>query len=502
MKAKTWHYTMMALALPLSGWGQPIVFDTVHVNPANSFLTGITVFETETGYLVFGRGGDGTGTVQDPRSFQFDEHGGLVNTLIFPNTRLVDNGSFGSTTRCASGGYASCVNAFANGIAMDSLYLYRYNEDGDTLWTRYLTSDTTLAPRKCIETSNGDLVIVGLHELPKGAYMFRVTSEGDSIAFVNFGEPAFFAMSVVEDEEENLFIAGYTDTGITEFQNRGYILKCTSEGEVLWWDAYPRNSGYNGLLLTNEGGVLVFGQKKNEDDIRGALIVKFDTEGDEEWSRHDIIFADGETRSCTFTNGFQQPDGSFIICGSLRNTDLGLFDKGMLYKFDEEGNTIWSRFYAHYAGLPAGYPQLFKDVKQTSDGGFILTGVTEGIAPPNSQRLWLVKLDSLGCLVPGCNTVGVQEFESQLQSALHISPNPAHEVVRFNLELPSGYVLQGAVQALVLDAQGKEVARAVVQANGSLITGNVPLNGQAPGPYYLHLRDSVKWLAGQKVVVE
>ncbi|MBK7111825.1 MAG: hypothetical protein IPH60_05185 [Flavobacteriales bacterium] len=116
---------------------------------------------------------------------------------------------------------------------MDSLYLYRYNEAGDTLWTRYLTSDTTLAPRKCIETSSGDFVIVGLHVSPRGAYMFRLNSQGDSIAFVNFGNnPAFFAMSVVEDAEQNLFIAGYTDTGISEFQFRGYILKCTPGGDV------------------------------------------------------------------------------------------------------------------------------------------------------------------------------------------------------------------------------------------------------------------------------
>jgi hypothetical protein len=497
----TWCFVMNMLLASTVGWGQPIVFDTVHLNPVNSFLEGNAVFETDSGYLVFGLGGDGTGTVQDPRTFQFDENGGLMNTLIFQNARLTESGSFGPVDRCASGGYVAGVNAFGNGIPMDSLYLYRYDEDGDTAWTRYLTSDTTLAPRKCIETSSGDFVIVGLHAWPKGAYMFRLTSEGDSITFVNFGDPAFFAMSVVEDAEQNLFIAGYTDTGIAEFQFRGYILKCTPDGEVLWWDAYPRNSGYNGLLLTSEGGVLAFGQKKNTEDIRGALIVKYDTDGNEEWARNDIIFADGPTRSCTFTNGFQQPDGSYIICGSLRNTALGLADKGMLYKFDEQGNTIWSRFYSHYSGLPPGYPQQFKDVKQTSDGGFILTGVTEGIAPPNSQRLWLLKLDSLGCLVPGCHTVGVEDFESNLQDALQLGPNPASEHLQVRLALPEGYRLEGAVQALLLDAQGKEVLRSTIGNTGLGLSGNMDVSGLPSGLYYLHLRDGEKWLAGGKVVL-
>ena len=503
MKAKKWLYTMMALALPHLGWGQSIVFDTVHLNPVNSFLNGTAVFETESGYLVFGRGGDGTGNVQDQRTFRFDTMGGLIEATIFENSRLTDNGAFGPVARCQNGGFVSGVSEFGNGGWLSELLMYRYDELGDTIWTRPLLTDTTLAIRKCIETASSDVVMVGLHEFPKGAFMFRVTSEGDSIAFVNFGgHPAFFAMSVVEDAEQNLFIAGYTDTGIPQYQFRGYILKCTPQGEVLWWDAYPARSGFNGLMKSSDGGVLAFGSLRNSEDNASVLLVKYSTIGAEEWVQDDIISADSYYRDCTFTNGFQQPDGSYILCGVIRNTDLGLFDKGMLYKFDELGNTIWSRFYAHYVGLPSNYPQVFRDAKQTSDGGFILTGVTEGIAPPNSQRLWLVKLDSMGCLVPGCNTVGVEEFESQLQSALRVSPNPAHEVVRFNLELPTGYLLQGAVQALLLDAQGKEVVRQNITTNGLLLSGTLALVGQAPGLYYLHLRDEVKWLAGQKLVVE
>ena len=149
-----------------------------------------------------------------------------------------------------------------------------------------------------------------------------------------------------------------------------------------------------------------------------------------------------------------------------------------------------------------GYPQEFYDVKPTSDGGLILTGETNGPAPPNSHRLWLVKLDSMGCLVPGCHTVGVQEFESQLQSALKVSPNPANERVQVSLALPEGYRLEGAVQALLLDAQGKEVLRAQVPTNTTELRGQLDVNGLSPGLYYLHLRDAAKWLAGGKVVME
>jgi len=492
---------LMSLALHHVVQGQVITFDTVQFNTVNSFQIATSVFETDSGYLAFGTGGDGTGIVQDQRSLLFNEEGGLQQVLTFSSHRLTDSGAFGPVAKSAMGGYVSGVVDFGNGISIDSLYLFRYDTQGDTIWTRYLMADTTLAIRKCIETANGDIVMVGFHYPPSGAFMFRVTSEGDSIRFVNFGEPAFYPMSVVEDEDGNLLMAGYTDTAIPQFQFRSYLLKCTPEGEVIWWRARPAKSGFNGLMMTIDGAVLAFGGYRNEDNIRGVHLIKYTVGGDEVWVRDQIIFADSETRSCTFTNGFQQADGSFIICGSIRNTTLNLFDKGMLYKFDEEGNEIWSRFYSHYSNIPVGYPQLFKDVKPTSDGGLILTGETNGPAPPNSHRLWLVKLDSMGCLVPGCHTVGVQEFESQLQSALNLSPNPAGERVQVSLALPEGYRLEGAVQALLLDAQGREVLREQLPTNTTEVRGQLDVSGLPSGLYYLHLRDAAKWLAGGKVVV-
>jgi hypothetical protein len=501
MKPTTWLATLVTLALPHMGRGQLVTFDTVQFNPVNSFLLATSVFETDSGYLAFGSGGDGTGDVQDQRSMLFDLEGGLLETKVFSSHRLTDSGAFGPVCRSSSGGYVSGVVNFGNGISMDSLYLFRYNDQGDTLWTRYLTADTTLAIRKSIETANGDVVFVGLHEWPIGAFMFRVTATGDSIRFVNFGEPSFYAMSVVEDGDGNLFVGGGTSTVIPQFQSRSYLIKCTQDGLVLWWRARPPRSGFNGIMSANDGGVVAFGNLRSSANLLGALLVKYSPDGLEEWVKDDIIYADVETRSCTFTNGFQQPDGSYIVCGSLRNTTLDLYDKGMLYKFDEDGSTIWARFYSHYSNSPIEAPQLFKDVKPTNDGGFILTGETNGPSPPNPVRLWLVKLDSMGCLVPGCHTVGVEEFESQLQSALHISPNPANEQFTVELALPEGYRLEGTVQLLLLDAQGKEVSRQILGSTTGHVRTSVDVGALPTGLYYVHLRDDVKWLAGGKVMV-
>jgi len=71
-----------------------------------------------------------------------------------------------------------------------------------------------------------------------------------------------------------------------------------------------------------------------------------------------------------------------------------------------------------------------------------------------------------------------------------------------SLALPEGYRLEGAVQALLLDTQGKEVLHAQVPTNTTELRGQLDVSGLPSGLYYLHLRDTAKWLAGGKVVVE
>ncbi|MBK6882666.1 MAG: hypothetical protein IPH05_06935 [Flavobacteriales bacterium] len=104
--------------------------------------------------------------------------------------------------------------------------------------------------------------------------------------------------------------------------------------------------------------------------------------------------------------------------------------------------------------------------------------------------------------MPGCNTVGVEEFETQLQSALQLSPNPASERVQVSLALPEGYRLQGEVQTMLVDAQGKEVKRRTIGVSGAQLGTDLEVGGLPSGLFYVHLRDDVKWLAGGKVVVD
>ncbi|MCB0771356.1 MAG: T9SS type A sorting domain-containing protein [Flavobacteriales bacterium] len=331
--------------------------------------------------------------------------------------------------------------------------------------------------------------------------MFRTTAAGDSIRFKNFGAPAFNAMGVAEDDDENLFLAGYAETADINFNNNCYIIKCTPEGDVLWWRSRPRESWFTHVIAVADGVVAIGYWRQNAFGEAVAFAMKYSTDGDVLWERN-LQVADNTQEPCQMNDGFEDADGNLILCGTVENYNNVFNDKGLLFKLSPDGEVVWGRDYAHYGGQNGYHPQVFNAVQPTSDGGFILTGETWGPMPPNPSRLWLLKLDSVGCLVPGCNTVGVEEFESQLQSALHMSPNPASEHLQERLALPEGYRLEGTVQALLLDAQGREVLREQVPTNTTELRGTMDVNGLPTGLYYLHLRDGQKWLAGGKVVVE
>ena len=150
-------------------------------------------------------------------------------------------------------------------------------------------------------------------------------------------------------------------------------------------------------------------------------------------------------------------------------------------------------------------------MQPTADGGFVATGTAHWYDQPpeyqTNQLIWVLKTDSLGCVVPGCQNVGVQEYALELNEHLRVWPNPASDVVHLELTLPPGAVLHGAVRAVLLDMLGRQVSTWPVQRQGDVLTLSAPLSpgegqGVRAGTYYLHLTDERRWLAGSTVVIE
>jgi hypothetical protein len=170
----------------------------------------------------------------------------------------------------------------------------------------------------------------------------------------------------------------------------------------------------------------------------------------------------------------------------------------MLHKCDLAGELMWRRGYQTNSQID----HYFYDVKRTLDGGYIMAG-TAFDSLLVSQDAWLVKVDSFGCLVPGCQVFdGLGEQFTDLADVLSVYPNPvaAGMTLQVDITLPMGFSTSGQLSLGLVSSEGRLVRELVVPNNAT--RAELPTNGLAPGLYFAHLRDGARWLCGGKVVVE
>ena len=108
---------------------------------------------------------------------------------------------------------------------------------------------------------------------------------------------------------------------------------------------------------------------------------------------------------------------------------------GFITKYDSNFNQEWYRYYIPSIWTGSGRWNNLTDVVENDNGtytavGMIYTNTGEGPQGGFIQDTYLITVDSLGCLVAGCD-VAVSEFEYSDQ--LHIYPNPTtnHLTIQF-----------------------------------------------------------------------
>ncbi|MCY7409468.1 MAG: T9SS type A sorting domain-containing protein, partial [Chitinophagales bacterium] len=122
------------------------------------------------------------------------------------------------------------------------------------------------------------------------------------------------------------------------------------------------------------------------------------------------------------------------------------------------------------------------------DKGFIISGSAYhwydslGIY---SQDVWLVKLDSNGCLVPNCFTnIGTFEINDALE--MQLFPNPAHEQTIINYNLPAS---QNEASIILYDLQGRILRKEKLNAARHQI--NFDLTPFVAGVYLVELKTPI-----------
>jgi hypothetical protein len=122
--------------------------------------------------------------------------------------------------------------------------------------------------------------------------------------------------------------------------------------------------------------------------------------------------------------------------------------------------------------------------------------------PGYSQDAWVVKVDSMGCIVPGCDGLtGITEQVTNLGDALKLFPNPVHDQLHVGIHLPGNLTTTGPLTLSVTSLDGRLVLQQQIptSAAGEVV---VDVSSLSSGMYSVHLSDATRWLAGKKFVVE
>ncbi len=411
-----------------------------------------------------------------------------------------------------SGGYVTAGSLAGLDIpdAQTQVRLMRYNADGDTLWTRtFADSGHFMIGNQVKQTTDGGFLIVGWTG-PSDYY----DDQGFAIKTDSMGNEQWRHTYGLAGIAIDAFTAavelpnGYILTGLSYPQmdnSEMYAMRVDLLGNSIWTQRWggPFDDSQVHSTLGQDGTVILAGGYAYALDGESTVpyLARIDTsDGSIVWERQY-----GESLFGTLLFAAKElPNTDLIACGV---TYEGGNQQGLLLRTKANGDSLWMRNYAFHDSVIDQGTGRFWDVLPTADGGCIAAGVAYnpfgGPYPPGySQDAWVVKVDSMGCVVPGCNgVVGITEQVTNLGGALRLYPNPVRDILNVGIDLPEGFKTHGPLILTVTSMAGQVVIQQQVptSAGGEVL---LDVSALSAGAYSLHLSDARTWISGERFVVE
>jgi hypothetical protein len=199
------------------------------------------------------------------------------------------------------------------------------------------------------------------------------------------GDGYDYAYSVIQ-----MYDNGYAVAGATSSHGLGgtdaYVMKTDSLGIVKWYKTFGgiNIDRFYSINTTADSGLIVAGYT-NSFGAGGydLLLVKLDKLGNQQWQK-----TYGGSNWEFAYSAQQTVDGGYIVSGGTYSFGAGDEDF-YLVKTDALGDTVWTKAF----GL--NNEEEAKSVKQTSDGGYVMTGHTKSFGDLTGD-VYTVKTDGNG----------------------------------------------------------------------------------------------------------
>ncbi|MES2772960.1 MAG: M12 family metallo-peptidase [Bacteroidota bacterium] len=314
---------------------------------------------------------DGAGTVQWKQLI-----GGLNNERAYSIETTKDGGFIvaGSTQYYSPNYYNGYVSG--NHRGQDDYWVVKLDKDGNIEWSKLLGGEGSDVAKSVQQTLDGGYILAG-----------QSTSS-----------------------------ASFDVTGINHGSDDYWVVKLDNAGNILW-NKLLGGAGVDKAVAVVEnaiGELVVSGTSRSSasGDVTGVnhggsgdyWVVKLSATGTIIWNKL-LGGASLEEAESMCLSG----DGGYIITGlssSSVNGDVTATTKGSVdywtIKLNDAGGTVWNKL---YGGSEA---ERAKSIKQTGDGGFIISGFSGSSASGNvtgtlsgtfTYDAWVIKLDAAGSLI-------------------------------------------------------------------------------------------------------
>ena len=216
------------------------------------------------------------------------------------------------------------------------------------------------------------------------------------LANIAFGQSTFhkyyggsqeeYAYAFAETSDGGFIVAGRTFSfGSGGWE--GYVLKLDDTGDTSWVRTYG-NLQYDeiqDIYPSSDGGYIMTGHTWTTDWAGDIYLIKIDVNGNLQW---DQTYGGATGFSDKGYSVRQTTDGGYVLCGTTESFGQGGDDLYVI-KTNVNGSIQWTRTVGSSGTQEAG-----REIQQTIDGGYIITGYTDGNG--SFLDVLLVKLDQNG----------------------------------------------------------------------------------------------------------
>ncbi len=268
------------------------------------------------------------------------------------------------------------------------IYMIKTDPDGDTMWTQTIGDTYEEAAHAMCLAPDGGYIIVGTRDIDDwNVLMMKTDSLGNVLWTEDDGGMLHdWLNDVCQDPAGGYVAVGAINVNSWNTSGNLGVLAFEDNGNGTWVRSYGGESYDGGNSIdTTSGGFIIAGFTNSYGGGGSDVwLVRTNASGMSQWTQTFGGVEDDYASSVSST-----ADGGYIIAGYTASYGAGNWD-AYLIKTDSNGDSIWTRTYG--GNLYDAALHVFQD----DDGGYVVTGFSDGIGAWIGGDVWIMKTDENG----------------------------------------------------------------------------------------------------------